>query len=94
MRRLKKDKYGIGIKNHMRQHNVLKFAQRLERRKTVENVRKKPTKMLQNIHIKRTDKIEMADALPKQDQISHAKYDITTLVKFHLKDRNCDLWAR
>lgn len=94
MRRLKKDKYGIEKKPHMRQHNVLKFAQRLERRKTVENVRKKPTKMLQNIHIKRTDKIEMADALPKQDQISHAKYDITTLVKFHLKDRNCDLWAR
>lgn len=55
---------------------------------------KKPTKMLQNIHIKRTDKIEMADALPKQDQISHAKYDITTLVKFHLIDRNFDLCVR
>lgn len=28
----------------MRQHNVLKFAQRLERRKTVENVKKKTYK--------------------------------------------------
>lgn len=44
MRRLKKDKYGIEKKTHMRQHNVLKFAQRLERRKTVENVKKKTYK--------------------------------------------------
>lgn len=77
----------------MIQHNVLKFAQRLEIRKRL-RIFLKATKMLQNIHIKRTDKIEMADALPKQDQISHAKYDITTLVKFHLKGRICDLWLR
>lgn len=47
----------------MIQHNLLKFAPRLEMRKRL-RIFKKTTKMLQDIHIKRTDKIEMADAFP------------------------------